>query len=165
MKRKNRRYFIIGLIAFILVLAGVYAIFTTALNISGTATGTANFKIEFTDATISDVSKANYDISTDGTTLTINTNLSYPGDSATINFTIKNTGTLAARVDKLTITNNNSADFTVQIVGLSNIEGTVLPVNGTTNGSIVATWNTSSTNQNPTDVTFGVTIDYSQSTT
>ncbi len=43
MRRGNTRYFVIGLLAFTLILAGAYALLTTTLNISGTATGTGDF--------------------------------------------------------------------------------------------------------------------------
>jgi hypothetical protein len=67
-------------------------------------------------------------------------------------------------VDSLTINNPSSTDFTVQINGLSGIEGTTLAAGGTTTGSIIITWNAASTNPTPASTTFDITINYSQST-
>lgn len=164
MRRRNTRYFVIGLIAFTLLLAGAYAILTTTLNITGTATGTGDFKLEFANVNVTDNDKATATPDSTNTTISIDTNLTYPGDTVTVNFTIRNTGSLAAMVDTLTINNPASSDFTVQINGLSSIEGTTLAVGGTTVGSIVITWNASSTTPTPESVSFDVSIDYSQAT-
>ncbi len=164
MRRRNGRHLAIGLLAFTLVLAGAYALLTTTLNITGTATGTGDFKLDFSNVTVTDDTKATATTSDDNTVITISTNLTFPSDTVTIDFTITNTGSLPARVDNLTIDNPASTDFTVQINGLSEIEGTVLAVNDTTTGSIVITWNTASTNPTPESVQFNVTIDYSQAT-
>jgi hypothetical protein len=165
MKRGNTRYFVIGLIAFTLILTGAYAILTATLNISGTATGIGNFKLEFTNVTVSDASKATTTNNADNTTITINTDLDYPGDNVTTNFTIKNTGGLAARVDNITINNPDNDDFSVQIIGLANIEGTTLPVGGTVDSSIIITWKSSSTTPTPTEASFDISVNFSQATT
>lgn len=162
--KRNTRYLVIGLVAFTLILAGAYAILTATLNITGTATGAGDFKLEFTDVNVTDDNKATATTSADNTVITIETNLTYPGDTVTTNFTIRNTGSLPARVDELNINNPASTDFTVQIIGLDTLEGTTLPVGGTTTGSIVITWNTESTNPNPTSTEFDITINFSQAT-
>lgn len=164
MHDRKIKYFVLGLIAFTLVLTGVYAILTTTLNISGTATGATNFKIQFDNVSVTDTNKATTALDTDQTTLNINTSLSYPGDSVTINFSMKNTGSLNASIDNITINNPNSDDFTVQINGLDTIEGTVLSVGNQITSSIVITWKSTSTNQTPDTVPFSISIDYSQST-
>jgi hypothetical protein len=165
MKRRNTRYFVVGLIAFTLILTGAYAILTATLNISGTATGVGNFKLEFTNVSVSDATKATTTNNADNTTITIDTNLNYPGDSVTTNFTIKNTGGLDARVDSITVNNPDSNDFTVQIIGLSTIEGTTLPVGGATDSSIIITWKSTSTTPTPEGTSFDISINFSQATT
>jgi uncharacterized membrane protein len=165
MKRRDTTYLAIGLIIITLILTGAYALLTATLNITGTATGLGDFKLSFTNVNVTNESKATATTNTDNTTITITTNLTYPGDSVTTNFTIKNTGALPARVDNITINNPDSADFTVQIVGLSDIKGTVLPVNGTTDSSIIITWNVASTTPTPASTTFDISIDFSQATT
>ncbi len=164
MRDKKVRFFVIGLIIFTFILTGVYALLAANLNITGTATGTGDFKIEFSNFTISDATRATANLNQDNTSLTISTNLSYPGDTVTIDFTIQNTGSLAATVDNLIINENSSEDFTITINNLANIEGTTLAVGATTVGSIVVTWNASSVTGTPEEVNFDVTIDYIQAT-
>ncbi|MGE5456284.1 MAG: hypothetical protein ACM3O4_04185 [Ignavibacteriales bacterium] len=164
MRNKRVRFFVIGLIIFTFVLTGVYALLAANLNITGTATGAGDFKIEFSDFSISDPTRATATLSQDNTSLAISSDLSYPGDTVTINFTIKNTGSLAATVDHLVINENSTQDFTITINNLANIEGTTLAVGGTTAGSIVVTWNANSVTAKPQDVNFDVTIDYIQAT-
>lgn len=164
MTNKRTRIFVIGLVVFTLALTGVYALLANNLNITGTATGAGDFKIEFFDSTVSDPAKATATLDTDRTSLSIDANLSFPGDTVTIDFTIKNTGSLAAVVDNLTVNENNTTDFSIVINGLSAIEGTTLAVGETTQGSIVVTWNATSTIPNPENVSFDVTLDYLQAT-
>jgi hypothetical protein len=164
MKKKGRGLFIIALLVIALGLTGAYALLANTLNIAGTAQGLADFKIAFTTASVSNPDKATADISADGLTLTVAANLSYPGDTVTTNFTITNVGKLAATVSNLTTTNNSNTDITVTINGIENIEGTTLSANGVTTGSIVVTWNASSTVTTPQDVNFNVTLDYLQAT-
>lgn len=164
MEKKKNRNTIFILIGFILFLAGAYALFATTLNITGTASGAGNFKIEFTNFTISNDTKASATLDSANTNLSVQANLTFPGDTVTIDFTIKNTGALAATVNNLVINENSNDDINVSIVGLTAIEGTTLNPNETTTGSIVVTWNASSTNQTPETVNFDVTIDYIQAT-
>jgi len=164
MRDKKVRFFVIGLIIFTFILTGVYALLAANLNITGTATGTGDFKIEFSNFTVSDATRATASLNQDNTSLTISTNLSYPGDTVTIDFTIQNTGSLAAIVDNLIINENSTEDFTITINNLTNIEGTTLAVGATTVGSIVVTWNASSVTGTPEDVDFNVIIDYIQAT-
>jgi hypothetical protein len=164
MNIKRTRILILILSIFSLSLAGVYALISANLNIAGTATGTADFKIQFTNANVSNVDKASYTINTDGTILNITTNLTYPGDTVTINFTIGNTGNLAAVVNNLVINENSTTDFTIDIVGLDTIQGTTLDTNDITSGSVVVTWNSTSTTTTPEEVNFNVTIEYLQAT-
>lgn len=163
--KRNTRYFVIGLIALTLLLTGAYAILTATLNITGTAAGTGDFKLEFTNVNVTDAVRGTATTSADNTMITITTNLTYPGDTVTTNFTISNTGSLPARIDKITINNPASTDFTVLINGLDTLEGTILPVGTTTTGSIVITWNTASTNPTPASTDFDIGIDFSQATT
>ena len=67
-------------------------------------------------------------------------------------------------VENLVINNNSNEDFSIVINGLHDIEGTTLGVGEITEGSIVITWNPTSTSANPESVNFSVTIDYVQAT-
>ncbi|MDD2208367.1 MAG: hypothetical protein PHG03_02765 [Bacilli bacterium] len=162
-ERKNRMY-ILGLLAFVLLLTGAYALFATTLNITGRAGGETEFKIEFSEHNVSNEEKAQVSLDSLNTTMDITADLSYPGDTVTIFFTIKNTGRLSATVDDLIINENSSTDFSISITGLDAIEGTTLAPDAETSGSIIVTWNVGSTNEAPDDVNFSVTVDYVQST-
>lgn len=162
--KRNNKFFIIGLLASVLILSGAYALFAATLNIAGTAGGATEFKIEFTDHNVSDEEKATVSLDTAKTTMNITADLAYPGDTVTINFTIKNTGRLNSKVNDIVINENSTDDFNISVVGLNNINDTDLAPNDVTEGSIVVTWNTASTNQNPEPVNFSVTIDYVQAT-
>ncbi len=164
MNNKRNRRFVVGLLIFTLLLTGVYALLATNLNITGTATGTGDFKVEFTNVGVSDEDKATAVIDSNKTSINIEANLSYPGDSVTISFTIKNTGSLKATVSDLRINENSNDDINITINGLNNIIGTHLDVNETTNGTIVVTWNAESTNPTPETVNFSVNLDYIQTT-
>ncbi|MDD3392014.1 MAG: hypothetical protein PHE54_00475 [Bacilli bacterium] len=164
MNKKKNKMVLVGLLLFTLALTGVYALLAANLNISGTASGTGDFKIEFSSFSISDDAKATASLDSTKTSLTVDADLTYPGDSVSISFTIKNTGSLPATVSNLNINDNSTDDFNIVINGLSNIVGETLNVNEVTNGTIVITWNASSTNANPESVNFDVTIDYLQAT-
>ncbi len=164
MSNHRTRTTIIAFLIFTFLLTGAYALLATNLTITGTATGTASFNIAFDTYTISDPAKANVLFNEDHTSLSINANLAFPGDTVTINFTIKNGGTLAAIVDDVVVNNNSNSDLIVQINGLDDIKGTTLVVNQTTNGSIVITWSPTSTVEDPASVNFDVTLNYLQAT-
>lgn len=161
MRNKNNRNYLLSLGVIALLLTGVYAILSANLDITGTATGTGDFKVEFSSANANNEEKATVDLNADRTTMTIDATLEYPGDSVVINFIIENTGNLAARVQDLVINENSTDDITINVDGITNIQDTVLGVGETTTGSITVTWNTSSTSK-PDVVSFSATIDYVQ---
>lgn len=162
MRNKNNRNYLLTLGVIALLLTGVYAILSANLDITGTATGTGDFKVEFSSANANNEEKATVDLNADRTTMTIDATLEYPGDSVVINFIIENTGNLAARVQDLVINENSTDDITINVDGITNIQDTVLGVGETTTGSITVTWNTSSTTSKPDVVSFSATIDYVQ---
>ena len=164
MRKRNIRYWVVGLAIFTLLLTGVYALLAANLQIAGTATGAGDFKIEFISAVPSNAEKATATLNADRTSLNIEANLSYPGDSVTVDFVIKNTGSLSAVVENLIINENSTDDISIVINGIRNIEGTTLGVGETTEGSVVITWNQSSTTPTPETVNFSVTLDYIQAT-
>lgn len=162
MRNKNNRNYLLSLGVIALLLTGVYAILSANLDITGTATGTGDFKVEFSSANANNEEKATVDLNADRTIMTIDATLEYPGDSVVINFIIENTGNLAARVQDLVINENSTDDITINVDGITNIQDTVLGVGETTTGSITVTWNTSSTTSKPDVVSFSATIDYVQ---
>ncbi len=161
---KRNTSIIIGALAAIIFLTGVYALLVANLNIGGTVVAGTEFKIEFSDYSISNESKANVTLDGTKTSLNIEADLDHPGDTVTVSFTIKNTGLLSATVDDLLINENSNDDLLITINGLTSIKGTELDVNETLNGDIVITWLSESTEQSPESTSFDVTIDYIQTT-
>ncbi|MDD3341644.1 MAG: hypothetical protein PHN72_05615 [Bacilli bacterium] len=164
MHNRRKQMLVMGLLVFTVVLTGVYALLSTNLNITGTTSGKGDFKIEFSHFSISDDAKATATLDADKTSINMDANLSYPGDTVTLNFTIKNTGSLKATVSDLVINNNSTEDFDIVINGLTDIKGTTLDVNETLTGSVVVTWKTAATNPNPESTNFDITLDYLQAT-
>lgn len=164
MRNRKIKYWVLGLVIFSLLLTGVYALLATNLAVTGTATGAGDFKIEFSSSISSDTNKATATLNTDKTSLNIEANLSFPGDTVTVDFIIKNTGSLKATVQDLVINENSTDDISIVVNGIQNIEGTTLDVGETTQGSVVITWKSTSTIANPESVSFNITIDYIQAT-
>ena len=112
MDAKQKNILIGGLLAIVLVMAVGYAAFATQLQITGTASVDSQWDVAIISVTPSasageqttvngrlvypqsgDISHSNT-----ATTATFNTNLKTPGDTVTYTITIKNRGTLPARV-------------------------------------------------------------------
>ena len=92
--RVTKRYYLIGVLEIIVfMLVGVgYSVLTEQLNIQGTANITSNWNILFTDVQEMKMTNATT-ISKkikDGTTLTLNTELTKPGASAVYQVTVEN---------------------------------------------------------------------------
>ncbi len=164
MRRRNGIIFVVSLLVFAVLLTGVYALLAGTLNITGTTRGTGDFKIEFNSYSVSNENKATVTLDDTRTSMTISADLSFPGDTVTIDFVIKNVGSLAASVQNIAVNENSTDDFDIKVNGVTNIVGTNLGVGETTNGSVVITWNASGTNPEPESVSFDVTLAYIQAT-
>ena len=68
MRRQKIRFWILGLDIFTILLTSVYALLAANLEITGTATGAGDFKIEFVNATPSDLNKATATLSAENNT-------------------------------------------------------------------------------------------------
>ena len=158
----------------ILALAIGYAAFSDTLTISGTASASGKFDLEFTEGTGLVSSKGVNEtdtvatISDDKDTLSITVaDLSYPGAGAQFKAVIKNTGTVAAKVKGLTASNITGADA-IKITGLDAITDghDVIEPNGTCTILFNVEWDKDKdlTNENGDSVSFSLAIDYEQST-
>ncbi|MDD2434748.1 MAG: hypothetical protein PHO63_00650 [Bacilli bacterium] len=168
MKRKtksDKKYVIFVLIAILLSFTVGYALFSEVLNISGTATTTGTFDIEFTSATPAaspDTIGCNptATISADKNTLTIAVpDLSQPGAKATINVVVTNVGNIAAELLSVDVTGNTDPDIVVQYpnwpttVTLEPLQTYEFPV--------VVSWDPDSSTSNK-EVTFTAALNYQQ---
>ena len=115
MKKSNKKnYVAIVLIVLLLALAVGYAAFSQTLTITGTATAKAGtWDVKFTSASASasivEGTATNKAVVTNDQTVTVTVNLATPGDGSNVTATIKNNGTVDA---KLTGFDVSSADLT-----------------------------------------------------
>ncbi len=111
---RNKNILIGGLMAIVVVMAVGYAAFATQLNVNGTANITSSWKVAF------DTTKTSAYTATTGLTgataptgtitfgndqtATLVANLNQPGDKIVFTLTVKNTGTLKAKLGAPTLT-------------------------------------------------------------
>ncbi len=111
MKKKNM--VIIGVVALILVVAVGYALFSSTLNINGTATAKGDFNLTY--ACEIDESSSNEDLAScqveEGNKVTMESTLSKPNDAVIFHVTVTNNGTIPAVLKGVTSPNNKGMDF------------------------------------------------------
>ena len=170
-KSKNRNYAIIVLVVLLLALAVGYAAFTTTLTITGTATGHTTWEVKFTNAQLLDAEgnadTAHGTVTFDDTTVTATgITLAYPGDAVNLRVTIKNNGSLKAKLTGYQITETNGtngADITVTPAVASGQNGEIINAGGTCNQDFVIKWKADSQNKDAVK-NFTVTFTYTQET-
>lgn len=165
MTGKQKGWMIAGLCLIVIFMIVGYAAFATDLTITGTSTITSTWDIRITDIKVTDVNgsatKAEEPAVTDNTTATFKTNLVSPGDSMTYEVTVANEGNISARLDKMTISDENNPAILFQIDGIS--ENDVLGEHSTTTFDVVVTYNPDITSQ-PANTTSAlkIVLDYVQ---
>lgn len=100
--KKNRKYLVVLLIIILLAIAIGYAVFSSELTITGTATANSNWSVHFANPTATGDDTAS--LSSDDKTLTVNVALQYPGDKTTVTVDIVNEGKLDAKLKEFVIT-------------------------------------------------------------
>ncbi len=163
--RTQKSWLIIGLCLIVLFMAIGYAAFATNLTITGTSTITSTWDIRITDIQVTDIkngaTQAEEPAVTSNTTATFKTNLTSPGDSMTYEVTVANEGNIAAKLDKITISDENNPAILFQVDGIS--ENDVLGEHSTTTFNVIVTYNPSITTQpEKTTSTLKVSLDYIQ---
>lgn len=120
-KGTKKKYLIILLIVLLLGLAVGYAVFSDTLRITGTANAKGSFDVIFTNCTETieganiASTRAATNISADGDTLTVNAvDLGYPGAYVQYQVTIKNVGSIPAKVKSFDKTGGSDH---IEIVG------------------------------------------------
>ena len=170
---KKKRNIIIGSVLGVLVLMTVgYAAFSSVLNITGTSGISSNWDIKITSitegtktggATTSLNEDGSKKISGVGTlTATIEADLVSPGDSIEYDITVTNSGTIDAKLEKITKTESNNPAIIFETSGLT--EGSTLTANGgTATLKLKIIYDSSVTSQPENTVgTLSVTLDYVQ---
>ncbi len=168
MNQVQKKYVILGsLCALILTLAVGYAAFQSILKINGTTTISSNWNIaitQITSTTLSgDATNAEEPTGVGTLTATFKTNLVSPGDSMKYDITVTNSGTLPAKLEKLTVSKPNNDMITFETSGIE--EGSTLTAGGTATLTIKVTYKDIAEGQSQPESTEGslnVTLDYVQ---
>lgn len=137
MKKSNKKnYVAIVLIVLLLALAVGYAAFSQTLTITGTATAKAGtWDVKFTDATatnsiVSGTAENSATFTDNKVTVTVN--LATPGDGATVTATIKNNGSVGAKLTGFNVTGlTATADETVYKTGAIKLTLPTVTADGT----------------------------------
>lgn len=136
-KQKKTRLIVLLLVVLLIALAVGYAAFSDTLTITGTATATGKFDLEFNAASlVSSVgcTAGEPTISADKNTLTVSvTDLAFPGAGAQYHAVIKNVGTSPAKIKAVRPTNITGNGNAIKITGLDVITTShpAIAVNGT----------------------------------
>ena len=165
---KKQNIAIIGVIAFVLAISVGYALFSQTLTINGTATAKGSFDVQFATATIQKEvgsTGATATISEDKATLTVNVpKLDYPGAYVEIPVTVKNVGTIPAKLIEITETGlTTDASVKVSYTGLTELKDQQVDQNGTQSFTIKVMWDAAS-NKNSENVVFNIKLNYQQIT-
>lgn len=147
-----------------------YAAFAQILTISGTGTATGSWNVAITGITRTTATGAT-DASAPtftGTSATFSTNLAYPGATATYEVTVKNNGTVPAKLSSITdLATINAAAPTYITYTVSGVTAgtTTLAAGATNTVTVVVTWDAASApstageSKNAT-----ITLNYAQNT-
>ncbi len=164
MKKSKKNYVIIALIVILLAIAIGYSAFSSTLKISGTATGTGDWSVIFTSATLKD-SNGNEDathgtVSFTGDTVTVNVELQYPGDAVLLETVISNEGSVPAKLTSITVTNENNDLIVTEATPTA---GETLAAGGSCTSQFSIQWDPAS-EATELNATFTVTFEYEQDT-
>lgn len=169
MKNKSKLFAIVIIVA-VLGLAVAYASFNGVLNISGRANASGKFEVAFTNGVVSTSEHGRAIVNeADNTKMTVDIDLSYPGDGCFVTATVKNNGNVPAKLTGFNIYNHGTAtafsndDIEVLIPNLeiSGIE--VLQAGETTPITFTVKWKKDSVKESAS-AEFDIELDYEQAT-
>ena len=103
MKTKKRSQLLIVLLILLITLAIGYAVFSDQVVIGGTATMAGNIEIVFKSGTVHGNGYGDAIVSTDGKTLNVDVELTYPGDGTMVTAIIENKGTVPVSLSQFTL--------------------------------------------------------------
>lgn len=136
------------LVAIVAIMAITYAAFSTSLNITGSSTITSKWDVKITNVTtkniLGDATKA-FEPVVSETAVTFKTDLVQPGDSMTYEVTIKNEGTIDAKVDSIQMTKSPNPAITFSVSGVN--ENDLLKAGETTTYDVTVAYNSNVTSQ------------------
>lgn len=169
MKSKSKLA-IVALVVVLLALSIAYASFSGILSISGKASAQGNFEVAFVNGIVStaDHGTAVVDV-TDNTKLTANIKLSYPGDGCYVTATVKNNGSVPAKLtgfnlyNKGTTTPFSDNDIEILIPDIDMSGNQVLKAGESSSITFTVKWKKNST-ADEASVEFDIELNYEQST-
>lgn len=163
-KTRKKSYMLLFLLILLVSITVGYAAFAQTLYINGTASANGNFKLKFTNAVIAPnvgADGSSTSISANGDTLSIDMQLKYPGAGGVVTATIKNTGSIAAKLNAVNFTGINDPDIVVTFDNA--IVDEVIQPDETKEIIITVRWAENSTVAK--SLNFTATLDYVQATT
>ena len=170
MKNKSK-VLVVALIVAVLALAIAYASFNGVLKVSGKADASGNFEVIFTNGVVSSSDHGTAIVqSADNTKMTANIKLSYPGDGCYVTATVKNNGTVPAKLTGFHLYNKGSTtafsnnDIEVLVHDLNTSGNDVLQQGEYTTITFTVKWKKDSKATSAT-AEFDIELDYEQSTT
>ena len=167
MDTKAKNIIIGALLAAVAIMAVGYAALAQTLKINGTASITSTWNVAITGITegtpIGSATNAE-DVSYDGTSATFNVNLVKPGDKMVYEITVKNSGTLNAKLTGLTVNPAEPASTGIyyKVTGVEQ-NVTTLDADAENTITVEVGWNASDTTM-PVETTQALTVNltYSQ---
>ena len=170
MKNKSK-VLVVALIVAVLALAIAYASFNGVLKVSGKADASGNFEVIFTNGVVSSSDHGTAIVqSADNTKMTAIIKLSYPGDGCYVTATVKNNGTVPAKLTGFHLYNKGSTtafsnnDIEVLVPDLNTSGNDVLQPGESTTITFTVKWKKDSKATSAT-AEFDIELDYEQSTT
>ncbi len=169
MKNKSK-VLVVALIVLLLAMAIAYASFSGVLKISGKADASGKFEVIFTNGVVSSSEHGTATVSqSDSTKMTANIKLSYPGDGCYVTATIKNNGTVPAKLtgfnlyNKGTTTAFSNDDIEVLVPNMDTTGNEVLEAGESCTITFTVKWKKDSKATSAT-AEFDIELDYEQST-
>ena len=169
MKNKSK-VLVVALIVLLLALAIAYASFSGVLKISGKADASGKFEVIFTNGVVSSSEHGTATVTkTDATKMTADIKLSYPGDGCYVTATIKNNGTVPAKLtgfnlyNKGTTTAFSNNDIEVLVPDMDTTGNEVLEPGESCTITFTVKWKKDSTAKSAS-AEFDIELDYEQAT-
>lgn len=164
---KDKGLLIVMLCVVVIVMSIAFAAFNSALNINGTASIASTWAIGFDEDNSSCEAGGSVSISSSNTAI-VGFNLDVPGQEITCTLTVKNTGTLDAKLDSIIATPSGDAPITFTVTP-SNDDLATRPVlvktNGTETITVKATYDDIESQPEDITNTLVVTANYVQNLT
>ena len=161
MDTKAKNIIIGALLAAVAIMAVGYAALAQTLKINGTASITSTWNVAITgitEGTPTGSATNAEDVSYDGTSATFNVNLVKPGDKMVYEITVKNSGTLNAKLTGLTVNPAEPASTGIyyKVTGVEQ-NVTTLDANAENTITVEVGWNASDTTM-PVETTQALTV-------